>query len=103
MVYHKDTNKRANKKHYEKKSSLLFLAVLFFIFSECRLLSRFTSKVGIIATQQKERPLHHIRAEGVCGEHHVEVAADYLDIGHALFGGEVARSDGATSMCSVYD
>jgi len=28
-VYLKDTNKRANKKDYEKKSSLLFLAVLF--------------------------------------------------------------------------
>ena len=30
MAYHKDTNKRANKKDYEKKSLLLFLAVLFY-------------------------------------------------------------------------
>ena len=43
---------------------------------------------------KKGRPLYHIRAEGVCEQHHVEVAAAYLDIDHALFGGEVASLTG---------
>ena len=50
-------------------------------------------KVGIIRDSAKGRPLYHIRAEGVCRQHHVEVAAAYLDIDHVLFGGEVARCD----------
>ena len=84
MVYHKDTKKQARNMKF---TSLFFTA-------SADHFRDLPQKQGLFATQQKERPLHHIRAEGVYGQHHVEVSAAYLDIDHALLGNEVASLTG---------